>query len=464
MKLMMSASISRSALASKVGEIFRQQVGDSPSPALEEVHRLVQEMESRQSELEREIERLRKTQRHLEAYRDRYIGLYDFAPLGYVTLDDDGYVQEINLAGATLLGVERDAIIGYALGDYVANDDQQAFLDHVRQCAGKRRKVTSELRLVAKSGQCIVAQFHSIPVEGPTDETLCKTAITDITERRRAEESLEEERNLLRTLIDNLPDSIYVKDAQSRFLAANLAAAQIMGAATPNDLLGKTDSDFYPPELAAEYHADEEELLRSGQPLVNKDEPHELRGDPRTVLTTKVPLKDHRGRVVGLVGISRDITERKKAEASLLWEKSFTDAIINSLPGVFYLFDNQGRFLRWNRHFEEVSGYSAAEIATLHPLDFFRDGDRQLIAERIQEVFTKGASSAEADLVSKNGTVTPYFFTGNLLIFDQMPCIVGMGVDISQPEQAEDWLRQAKTDTEKAKSRHGAGTGIRRIE
>ena len=94
----------------------------------------------------------------------------------------------------------------------------------------------------------------------------------DISERKRAEAALEQDRNLLRALIDNLPDCIYVKDARCRFLAANLATARLMGVADPNDLLGKTDADFYPPEQAAEYSADEQELLRSGQPLVNKNE------------------------------------------------------------------------------------------------------------------------------------------------------------------------------------------------
>ena len=397
----------------------------------------------RQSELERQNEELRATQRHLEAYRDRYVDLYDFAPLGYVTLDEDGYVQEINLAGAKLLDADRDGLTGYAFADYVAKENQEAFLEHLAQCVRERREVTSELHLVTQSGQSITVQLRSIPIAGPLDDTLCKTAITDITERRkmeeairksraflqtvidaipetmlvigrdyrislanraaremaggidpvaclachqlshqrelpcegrndccplrqviatkapvtvmhthydaegkevfvevtaapvfnddgevthiiescrdvterkRAEAALEQDRNLLRTLIDNLPDCIYVKDTQSRFMAANLATARLMGAADPNDLLGKTDADFYPPELAAEYRADEEELFRSGQPLVNKNESRlDAAGNRRTVVTTKIPLLDSQGKVYGLVGISRDLTEQREA-------------------------------------------------------------------------------------------------------------------------------------------------------
>ena len=435
------------ALDSRVDQLLCEHIKDIRAPSPEEVHRLVYEIELRESQLEQQNEELRKIQQHLEAYKDRYVDLYDFAPLGYGTLDGDGYLQEINLAGAKMLGAERATLTGYAFGQCVAKDDQKAFLDHLRECVRERREVTSELRLVAAGGQSITVQLRSIPIEGPQDDTLCKTAITDITERknmeealrqsstflqtvidaipdtmfvigrdyrvllanraaremvggvdptvcltchqlshhrdrpcdgqnepcqlcqviatkapmtvihthcdakgkevfvevnaaplfdaagdvlhiigvcrditerRQAENALEQDRNLLRTLIDNLPDCIYVKDAQGRFIAANLTSARIMGAVTPNDLLGKTDSEFYPQELAAEFRADEEKLMQSGQPLVNKSEPRrDPAGKPRTVLTTKIPLKDSRGQVFGLVGISRDITEPKHAEEAL---------------------------------------------------------------------------------------------------------------------------------------------------
>jgi two-component system, sensor histidine kinase and response regulator len=109
-----------------------------------------------------------------------------------------------------------------------------------------------------------------------------------------------------------------VKDAKGRFIAANLTSARIMGAATPSDVLGKQDSDFYPPELAAEYRADEERVMQSGEPLVNKSEPRlDSTGNPRTLLTTKIPLKDSHGQVLGLVGISHDVTEHIHAEEAL---------------------------------------------------------------------------------------------------------------------------------------------------
>ncbi len=124
----------------------------------------------------------------MEAYRDRYVDLYDFAPLGYVTLDEDGYIQEINLAGAALLGRDRAELTGYPLADYVPGPDKQAFLGHVRQCCEGRREVTTVLSLMAEDGRSHTVQLRSIPIESPGDEgVFCKTAIADISQRREKE-------------------------------------------------------------------------------------------------------------------------------------------------------------------------------------------------------------------------------------------------------------------------------------
>ena len=132
----------------------------------------------------------------------------------------------------------------------------------------------------------------------------------------QGDSALADERALLRTLIDNLPDLIYVKDGNGRFLLVNEAAAAYIGAATPDAAVGQTDFDFFPHEYASQYRADEEALLASGRPLINHEEPvRATTGDTHWFSTTKVPTRNESGRVVGLVGMSRDITQRKEADA-----------------------------------------------------------------------------------------------------------------------------------------------------
>jgi PAS domain S-box-containing protein len=140
----------------------------------------------------------------------------------------------------------------------------------------------------------------------------------DITDRKRMEEALDKERNLLRLLLDNIPDRIYVKDLESRFLVVNTAVLRKLGVEKAEDVFGKTDLDFYPPEFAVRYRNDDEAIMLSGQPLFNHEESTmDAAGNQKLTLTTKVPMRDSQGKIIGLVGIGRDITERKLAEEAL---------------------------------------------------------------------------------------------------------------------------------------------------
>lgn len=137
----------------------------------------------------------------------------------------------------------------------------------------------------------------------------------DITEKKLGEIALAEERNLLRTLIDNLPDYIYVKDLESRFLVANVAVARLMGASSPDKLLGKRDRDYYPDIQAKEFREDEKEVVASGLPVIDKEEClTDFSGRMQWLLTTKVPLKNIHGDIAGIIGIGHNITEQREAE------------------------------------------------------------------------------------------------------------------------------------------------------
>jgi PAS domain S-box-containing protein len=134
-----------------------------------------------------------------------------------------------------------------------------------------------------------------------------------------AEKAVLAEGHLLRTLIDNVPDYIYIKDVDSRFILVNPATAHLLGVKAIEEVIGKTDADFFPPKLARQFRADEQALMRSGQPLLNHEERaiDQKTGKPVWNLTTKVPLRDPQGKVIGLVGINRDITTYKETEKAL---------------------------------------------------------------------------------------------------------------------------------------------------
>ncbi len=145
-------------------------------------------------------------------------------------------------------------------------------------------------------------------------------------------------------------------------------------------------------------------------------------------------LKDH-----------ADYLAKQHAERTAENEKRFSSMMIESTPGILYFYDDKGQFLRWNRNFEVVSGYSSEEIATMHPLDFFSGDEKTILQERIKIVFDEGESSVEAEFVSKSGKSTPYFFTGKKVVYNGKDCLIGVGIDITKRKLIEEDLRIAAT-------------------
>lgn len=186
---------------------------------------------------------------------------------------------------------------------------------------------------IVKSGQPLICKeeiaYHrdihkmrwhlttKIPIKdekGLTTGLVCISS--DITERKEFEDMLKRERNQLRTLIDNLPDMIFFKDVDGKYILNNVAHLKSIGAKNQEEVLGKTTFDFNPPELAKKYHEDEMRIVRTGEPILNEIEQalHKDTGEMRWHQTSKIPIKNDAGQIIGIVGIAHDITEAKLAE------------------------------------------------------------------------------------------------------------------------------------------------------
>lgn len=197
-----------------------------------------------------------------------------------------------------------------------------------------------EEREVWPDGRVTWVSTTKVPLRDQSGQIIGTFGISrNITERKRAEEALQQERDLLRAVIDNMPDLFYFKDAEGRYVLNNHAHLRSLGVERQESVLGKTTFDFNPPELAERYYEDEMQIVRTGEALLEREEValHKDTGEQRRHLTSKIPLKDSEGKVTGVVGISRDITERKQAEerqAQLLKEVEHANQELNDFAYV----------------------------------------------------------------------------------------------------------------------------------
>ena len=255
-------------------------------------------------------------------------------------------------------------------------------------------------------------------------------AMVDITERKRAEERLEEERLLLRTLIDNLPDRVYVKDAQGRKILSNMADWQASGGKTMEDVIGKTDFDTYPPELAENFWAIDKTVIDSGISIINREEPGlDFQGNPVWVLSSKVPLHDHQGKILGLVGIGRDITEHKRVEQELVDLAKFP----SENPNPVLRLSRDGIVLYANASSDALLGMWGCALGDSAP-QFWCD----LVAQALASMKSKTVE-VECDGKIYSMVVNPVAEPGYANLY---------GSDITERKQAEIALQEAKLVTE----------------
>ncbi len=236
---------------------------------------------------------------------------------GLTTTDREGRFEYVNPAYARMLGRSPEALLGRSPREFTCAEDLAGLeAAHRQRLAGET--TTYATRLCRVDGGTVYVQITGTPYYRDDQVAGTIAVVTDLTESRALEAARAHERSLLRTVINIMPDQIFARDQEGRFILNNLSDAQAMGMNDPEALLGKTDFDFYPPDLAAQYRADNEAVMRSGRPLLNREErSQDAAGKVRWVLTSKVPLRNAQGDITGIVGISRDITDRKRAEEKL---------------------------------------------------------------------------------------------------------------------------------------------------
>ena len=269
----------------------------------------------------------------------------------------------------------------------------------------------------------------------------------EVTDRKRTEDRLREERFLMNTLMDTIPDAIYFKDAQSRFIRVNRACAEHSGVSDPSSLVGKSDFDLFGREHAEAALRTEQEILRTGQPVMDQEEEETWPGRPNAwVSSTKMPLRDAGGAVIGTFGISRDITHRKEAEEALRRSEHEFRSLVEHAPVGIYRSSPTGELLTVNPALIRMLGYRwAEELLRLNVRDdVYADPlerDRLVAQFHASEV-----ASAEAQWKRKDGSLVTVRLYVRTVRNERgaVDCFEGMVEDVTQQRSLESQFRQAQ--------------------
>jgi PAS domain S-box-containing protein len=377
----------------------------------------------------------------------RYRDLLEQAADGIFLLDENGNFLMANSEICKMLGCTREELLRMNMLDTYPNElreEGKARLEAVKS----GDKLRFERLMKKKDGSFFPVEISARRLADGTVQAIAR----DITERKRAESELALERSLLNALMDNIPDKIYFKNIESRFVRGSRAHAKLFGLNNPSEMIGKTDMDFFSEEHARQAFEDEQRIIRTDEPLLDVEEKETWPNRPDTwVLTTKMPLRDQEGNTIGTFGISRDITERKRAEEALreseekyrTSESKYRKLIELAPEGIGVV--EEGRVIFYNSHLPEIFGYSYDEMRGM-PLESI------LFHEDMEKALGLYASRAEGGLVpksilryvTKHGKVLWVETVGQRIEWEGRPAVLYFASDATERKNLEEQFAQAQ--------------------
>ncbi len=247
-----------------------------------------------------------------------YHSLVDSLPIHVIRKDLSGRLTFANRCYCEIMGRTLEQLTGLSDHDLFPPELARKYVrDDERVIA--TGQVFHDIETNLAGGKPRYFEVYKVPVFGPGGRVVETQAVFwDVTDRQEARQALARERDLLRTLMDHLPDLIYVKDHNGKYVTANLAQARLAGMECVEDFTGRTAHDFFPPELANHFEHEDHQVMASGVPMLDREE-HILDryGREFWFLSSKLPLRDQDGALIGIVGVDRNITQRKRAEQEL---------------------------------------------------------------------------------------------------------------------------------------------------
>ena len=284
-----------------------------------------------------------------------------------------------------------------------------------------------------------IYEFYAMPI---VDKGYVNVYGIDITERKKAGEELFDELSLMQLLLGNHPDFIYFKDSEARFQRVSKRFCDFFEL-DKEDIIGKTDLELFPEEVAKQTYSEDLQIIKTGKPIINKEE----NAKGTWVLTTKMPRFDKNGKIVGLFGISRDITERKKAGEELRNSEERLSILFELAPDAYYLNDLKGNFVDGNKAAEEVTGYTKNELIGKNFLKLkLLPRSQALKAAKLLAMNALGKPTGPDELVlnRKDGTQVPVEIRTHPIKIKDRTLVLSIARDITVRKEKEKEIQESQ--------------------
>ena len=369
-------------------------------------------------------------------------------------MDPQGRIVYVNEAACRSLGRSREELLSLSISDIDPLFPREAW-ETFWEANKPRGSITFATQHQTKEGKSFRVEITANYLKFDGKEYSFAFA-RDITERQRAEEELHQSRQMLQSVLDNIPQRVFWKDLNSIYLGCNRAFASDAKLNSPAEIVGKSDLDLGFSEVADLYRADDKLVMEKGLPKLNYDEPqNKPGGNTRWVRTNKLPLRDREGKVIGVLGTYEDITERKQAEQALARAEEKYRSLVFNIPDVVWTIDAKGHFDFISPHIEKMSGFSTTDIE-LHGASLFLEAihpdDVGRVRAAMEALFRRGeAYDVECRVQRKSGewiwvhdrAVATYEKNG-------VRYADGLLSDITERKRAEQVLREAQEAAEAA--------------
>ncbi len=377
----------------------------------------------------------------------RFRNLFENASEAIVVLDvERGRFVDLNQNAVNLFGASKSALLKMNpldLSPAIQSDRElsRPAAERLIQSAVAGQKPVFEWLHKTVAGREVPCEVRLVRLPD-SNRVLVRGAITDISERKAAENRLREQERRMSALVESATAGILEISEAGLVISANPAAVGMLG---HNHAAELEDSSF-------NQHVIEGDRTRIKEALRSAWDGHEsslvfqvsMGAGQRMLAGSFIAIRGADGALDRVMLMCDDITLRHASARQIKEEQHFTDALINSLPGTFFVYSEAGQLLRFNKRFLETSGYSEEEARSMGPLDFFDEANRPIAAAGLQKVFETGEHQMEAWVKRKDGELLPFSFNASLLEQEGQRFMVGVGIDISDRLRNEQRFREEK--------------------